>query len=100
MISLNTPSDALDSLAHFIKVTRLRANVPMRDLAERSGIGIATLARVEKNGICSTDTLARILAALGTIDSFIESLTPPEPTSIAELRQVARKNERQRARRV
>jgi len=99
MISLNTPSDALRSLATYVKQTRLQADVTMLDLAKRSGVGIATLARIEKSGVCSTETMVRVIAALGSLDSFIVSLSPPEPTSIAELRQISQKQRRQRARR-
>jgi len=98
VISLNTPADALQQIASFIKKTRLQSNITMQDLAQRSGIGIATLARVEKNGTCSTEILVRIFAALGFLDGFIASLAPPNTTSIAELRRLSQKAQRQRAR--
>jgi transcriptional regulator with XRE-family HTH domain len=99
MISLNTPSDALQAIASCVKKTRLRADVTMNDLAKRSGIGIATLSRIEKTGVCSTETLARVFGALGLLDSFVGSLEPPEITSISSLRKLSQKQPRQRARR-
>ena len=98
MISLNTPSDALHQLAAFIKKTRLHSDITMLELAQRSGIGVATLSRVEKNGSCSTETMVRIFAALGYLDSFMDSLKLPEATTIADLRQAVQKPQRQRAR--
>jgi transcriptional regulator with XRE-family HTH domain len=98
MLSLNTPADALQALAASIKSARLQADITRQELAERSGVGVATLARVEKNGICSTETLVRILAALGVVDRLVDVLSLPEPTTIAGLRESGQKPQRLRAR--
>ena len=62
MFLFQTPHDALQAIANFIKSTRLNQNITMEDLASRSGVGIATLARIEKKGICSTETLVKVFA--------------------------------------
>jgi transcriptional regulator with XRE-family HTH domain len=96
---LTTPSDALQSIAWFVKSTRLGANITLDELANRSGIGTATLSRIEKRGVCSTDTLVRVFAALGTLDRLMTALTPEEGGTIAELRKQHRIQPRKRARR-
>lgn len=97
MINMLTPYEALLAIARFVKETRLSQNIKMADLATRAGVGIATLARIEKTGVCSTDTLVKIFAALDKLESFTNALTPEESASIAELRVLASKR-RQRVR--
>lgn len=97
MIPFNTPHDALQAIADLVKTTRLNQDITMGDLAARSGIGVATLARIEKRGICSTENLVKVLAVLGKVDSFITAMTPDEITSISELRSLSKKNPRKRA---
>ena len=98
-MQLSTPSKILQAIARFVKTSRLTANITLDELAKRSGVGIATLARVEKRGVCSTDTLVRVLAALGCLDRLLAALTPDEPASIAALRAQQVTKPRQRARR-
>jgi transcriptional regulator with XRE-family HTH domain len=98
-MQLSTPSDILQAIARFVKTFRLTANITLDELAERSGVGIATLARIEKRGVCSTDTLVRVLAALGCLDRLLAALTPDEPVTIADLRTQHVIKPRQRARR-
>ena len=99
MLSLNTPADGLQALGAYTRKSRLNANNTMADLAQRSGVGIATLSRFERKGICSTDTMLRIFAALGVLDDFIKALSVSEPMSIADLRRISKTPHRQRARR-
>lgn len=97
MNQLVTPYDALLSIAGYVKEIRLQQNIRAEDLASQAGIGKATLARIEKTGICSTENLVRVLAALGKLELLTGALTPEESISIAELRKLSRKR-RQRVR--
>lgn len=97
MFQLLTPQDALGAIANLVKETRIQQNLRMEDLAARAGIGKATLARIEKSGICSTENLVRVLASLGMLELFIRALTPEKQASIAELRKLSVKR-RQRVR--
>lgn len=99
MLSLSTPFEALLTLAGYIRTIRLQQNITMDDLAARSGISVATLSRIEKKGVCSTEALVKVLAALGRTDSFITALTPDEDLSIAQLRAMSLRKPKQRARR-
>jgi transcriptional regulator with XRE-family HTH domain len=91
MLQLVTPYDVLLSVASFVKETRLQQSLRAEDLAVRAGIGKATLARIEKTGICSTENLVKVFAALGKLELLASILIPEEPVSIAELRKLSRK---------
>ncbi len=97
-MQLSTPSDTLLSIAQFVKASRLQANITVEELARRSGVGTATLSRIEKRGVCSTDTLVRVFAALGMLDHLLAAFTPEEWQTIAELRKQHAPKPRQRAR--
>ena len=97
MLNHLAPPESRLVIAKFIRETTLSQNIKMADLAIRAGIGIATLARIEKKGVCSTDTLVRILAALGKLEVFAGALTSEETVSIDELRALSGKR-RQRVR--
>lgn len=99
MLSLYKPSDLLRAFGNFVRTARLSRNVTREDLSRQSGVGVATLARLESSGVCSTENLAKVLVALGSVDALMEALTPPAPASIAELRAATQAPPRKRARR-
>lgn len=98
MFSLSTPKDGLDALATYVRKTRLALNISFDELSTSSGVSKSTLIRLEKSGATSTENIFRIFAALGCLDKFIEALSPPLPSSIAEARRLAG-HERAKARR-
>ncbi len=89
-------------LAERCRQLRLAANETQESLAQRAGVGLATLQRFERTGRINTAGLARIVVALGRDQDFAQVLAPP-PAALAttldelERRQVAM--QRQRARR-
>lgn len=97
-MQLLTPSDALQAIAHCVKSTRLKSNITIEELAIRSAVGTATLSRIEKRGVCSTDILVRVFAALGMLDRLLDALQTEDGHSIAELRKLHTDKPRQRAR--
>lgn len=97
-MQFTTPSDTLLAIAQFVKSSRLQANITVEELAMRSGVGTATLSRIEKRGVCSTDTLVRVFAALGLLEDLLAALVPGEAQTIAELRKQHGSKPRQRAR--
>lgn len=98
MLSLHRPGDFLRALANFVRTNRLSQNLTREALSRQSGVGVTTLARIESTGVCSTENLAKVLVALGSVDLLMEALTPPAPASIAELRSAAQAPARKRAR--
>ncbi len=55
------------------------------DLAQKSGVAIATLRRFERTGKVGFPALAKLLVSLGLADRFLAALKPPAeaPASIA-----------------
>lgn len=65
--------ESIATLGHNIKVARLKRRLPQALLAERAGLGLSTIAKIEK-GDCgvSVGNLAAVLQALGFGTPFSE----------------------------
>lgn len=85
MLSLKTESDVLREIADSVRSHRLALGWRQDDLAQRSGVGIATLRRFERSGQIGFQGLAKLLVTLGLADNFLTALKRPAdaPKSIA-----------------
>jgi len=85
MLSLKTESDVLREIAAAVRSHRLALGWRQDDLAQRSGVGIATLRRFERSGQIGFQGLAKLLVTLGLADNFLNALKRPveAPKSIA-----------------
>jgi transcriptional regulator with XRE-family HTH domain len=100
MILENTPHEAASALAEFIKTVRLDQNMTRAELSLRVGASRATLTKLELQGEGSINTMVKVFAALGVLDSFIAMLAPGEgQLSLAELKKMDANHKRQRGRR-
>ncbi len=84
----------LHELGQRIKDTRIAMNDTQSDLAEKSGVALSTLSRLERGGSVSLENLLNILRALGALQN-IELLLQEQtlrPTDIAD-----KKTKRKRA---
>lgn len=83
MLSLNTEFNLLQTVANIVRQHRLAQGLRQLDLAQKSGVGIATLRRFERNGQISFLGLAKLLTSLGLTDAFIASFqrAPETPVS-------------------
>ena len=81
-----TPADVERTLAERIRVTRRARGWTQAELARRSGLGLATVARLEQSGQGQISSLTRICAALGRLDDFAGVLPPPAPATMDDLR--------------
>jgi transcriptional regulator with XRE-family HTH domain len=67
------------SLAEDISAWRKLKGLTQAQLADRSGIGVATLARLEHGeGGASVENLLKVLRALGVLDNVLRALDPYE----------------------
>jgi transcriptional regulator with XRE-family HTH domain len=82
-LSLNTEADLLRTVAETLRRHRLARGLRQVDLAQRSGVAIATLRRFERSGQIGVPGLARLLTTLGLADAFIASFqrVPETPAS-------------------
>lgn len=65
-----TAAEVQDEIALSARARRLAKNITQEDLAEQSGVAIATLRRFENGGTVNLATLLAIAEALGTLDAF------------------------------
>ncbi|MGM8909481.1 helix-turn-helix domain-containing protein [Psychrobacter sp. 1U1] len=89
-----TPSEIAKILGERLKAQRLLLNLTQATLAERSGIGVSTVARIESGQGGTLDNIIRLALALGMVNSFAE-LFNMAPTNIEDV--IAKQNPRLRA---
>ncbi|HTX66590.1 MAG TPA: helix-turn-helix transcriptional regulator [Opitutaceae bacterium] len=89
-------------LAERCRQLRLAGNETQESLAQRAGVGPATLQRFERTGRINTAGLARIVFALGRDQDFAQVLVPRAAMLNTTLDQLERQQaalQRRRARR-
>ena len=67
---------ALGDLGEHLRTWRRLNGVTQQLLAERAGVSVPTLRTLETGGSVSTDSLARILRALGVLDAVVAAADP------------------------
>jgi len=74
VLQLTQPSDVLSSVKFWVRRERQRARWTQSDLARRSGVPAATISRLERTGLSSTDALFRIAFALNRLEVWQDFL--------------------------
>ena len=83
---MNT-EQALHEIGERVKRHRLNRNLSQKAVAERSGIGLASVARLEDGKGSTLANLIRVLTALdvlGSLDTFLP-MPPVSPIQLAKL---------------
>ena len=85
-IYMLTDIEICDRIGVKIKTVRLKQNMSQEELADKSGVSISTIKRMEEGEVKTLESLIRILRTLGKLDIFIplvneEQLSPNEYTS-------------------
>ncbi len=98
-IYILTDTELCDRIAAKIKTVRLKQNMPQAELADKSGVSISTIKRMEDGEVKNFESLVRVLRTLGKLDIFVplveeERLSPNE---YYELTSKANKPKRKRA---
>lgn len=101
MLSLNTESDLLRTVADAVRQHRLAQGLRQFDLAQKSGVAIATLRRFERSGQIGLLGLAKLLTTLGLTDAFIASFqrAPEIPASARHFMNASAKRRKRAPRR-
>lgn len=76
MISLISTSKAQVKLAEHIRARRLFLGFTQEDLAERSGVPLATLRKFEQKGSVSMESFLKLLMVVGGIEEVLDVLKP------------------------
>ncbi len=81
-----TPADVEAVLARRLRDARKAKGWTQAELATRSGLSVATVARLEQSGQGQVSSLVRLCAGLGRLDDFDGILKSVAPTTLDELR--------------
>ena len=82
-----------------MKTVRLKQNMSQDELADKSGVSISTIKRMEDGEVKTLGSLIRILRTLGKLDIFIPLVEEEQlsPNEYYELTNKANKHKRKRA---
>ncbi len=79
MILLITVSKAQKKLAENIRERRLRLGLTQEGLAERSGVALPTLRKLEQKGMISLESFLKLLLIVGGLEEIVEAIKPGKP---------------------
>jgi transcriptional regulator with XRE-family HTH domain len=71
---IKSPQEVSAEIASKVRARRLAANLTQLQLAQRSGVTLASLKRFERTGNISLQSLLLLAVPLGCLDSFSELL--------------------------
>lgn len=94
--ALSVPTEILSALGARLRLHRLAQALSQRDLAQRAGLSLGALRKLERDGHCSLETLIRAVQALGLVDE-LEDLFTLRRQSIAQMEQAEAVSQRKRA---
>jgi len=93
-LNLYTPNKIQKLLSQRIKRLRLINEWTQVELAERSGISLASLKRFESTGKISLERLLLLAWTFGRLDEFTSLLEEPEIMTLADIRKLEKKRQR------
>lgn len=98
-IYMLTDIEICDRIGVKIKTVRLKQNMSQEELADKSGVSISTIKRMEEGEVKTLESLIRILRTLGKLDIFIPLVNEEQlsPNEYYELASKANKLVRKRA---
>ena len=98
-IYILTDTELCNRIAAKIKTVRLRQNMSQAELADKSGVSISTIKRMEDGEVKNFESLIRVLRTLGKLDIFVPLVEEEQlsPNEYYELANKASKPKRKRA---
>ena len=87
-IYILTDTELCNRIAAKIKTVRLKQNMSQAELADKSGVSISTIKRMEDGEVKNFESLIRVLRTLGKLEIFVplveeEQLSPNEYYELA-----------------
>lgn len=98
-IYILTDIELCNRIAAKIKTVRLKQNMSQAELADKSGVSISTIKRMEDGEVKNFESLIRVLRTLGKLDIFVPLVEEEQlsPNEYYELDSKANKHKRKRA---
>jgi transcriptional regulator with XRE-family HTH domain len=86
MLSLTTEHDVVTAASAAVRERRTSLNWRQIDLAQRSGVAVATVRRFERSGVIAFRGFAKLATTLGLADDLVTVLKrrPVQATSIQQ----------------
>ena len=99
-VYLLTDIEICNRIAAKIKAVRLKQNMSQAELADKSGVSISTIKRMEDGEVKNFESLIRVLRTLGKLDIFVPLVEEEQlsPNEYYELASKANKPKRKRKR--
>ncbi len=82
--SLATPDEISTEMARRIKLARIARNMTQVDLAQRTGVSLGTIRKIERTGDCGFRTIIKVAQAL-RLESGLDRLFEMGIQSIDEM---------------
>lgn len=104
-IQMIRPRETRQALGQWVRLVRQRQGLTQPLLASKSGVPVASLSRLEREGQGGVDNLLRVLQALGELDGFhahVQELLQKAslPNDLAELKNPSPPRQRVRLRKL
>ena len=98
-IYILTDTELCNRIAAKIKTVRLKQNMSQAELADKSGVSISTIKRMEDGEVKNFESLIRVLRTMGKLDIFVPLVEEEQlsPNEYYELARKANKPKRKRA---
>jgi transcriptional regulator with XRE-family HTH domain len=95
---MNTDAVVLAELGRRLERTRLEQNMSQERVAHEAGVSRATIERVEAGAPIKSNSLVRILRALGRLEALDQLVPEPLPNPVERRKLQGRQRKRARAR--
>ena len=93
---LSSPLEILRTLGQRLRAQRLAQSLTQREVAQRAGLSLGALRKLETDGQCSLETWVRVAQTLGLLEE-LNDLFVLKRQSIAQMEQAQQAQRRQRA---
>lgn len=98
--SLNNPDDVAREIADDFRKRRIEKNLTREQVAELSGVAVSNIVRFEQKGLVSLKNLIGIAMALGYTSELKSVFSQPKYSTMEELTQIRRNQNKKKAHRV
>jgi|UniRef100_UPI004048336B transcriptional regulator with XRE-family HTH domain len=94
--TLSLPSEILDCLAERLRTQRLAQSLSQSELAQKTGLSLGAIKKLERDGQSSLDTFVKVVSAL-RLAQELEPLFVMKIDSIAQMERAFKLTQRKRA---
>jgi transcriptional regulator with XRE-family HTH domain len=98
--TLSNPDDIAREIADAFRKRRIEKNLTREQVAEQSGVAVSNIVRFEQKGLISLKNLIGIAIALGYTAEIKSLFDQPKYSTIEELTQIRKNQNKKKAHRV